>query len=67
VEAIFWIFSINPVNIFSPELCKLQKKWLLSLKRQSTLISQSNEILQNDFFDSQRAFLNNNLTLNASE
>jgi hypothetical protein len=34
-----------------------QKKWFLSLKKSSTLISQSNEILQADFFDTQRKLI----------
>jgi hypothetical protein len=56
-EAFFWIFTVNPIRIYNSEICLVQKKWLNSLKRQSTLISQSNEILQTEFFNTQRNYL----------
>jgi hypothetical protein len=59
--AFFWIFTVNPIRIYNSEICSIQKKWLNSLKRQSTLISQSNEILQTEFFNTQRNHLNNYL------
>jgi hypothetical protein len=57
VESIVWVFSGNPTLIFHSEFCNLQKKWLMALKRQSMLISQSNEILQMEFFEKQREYL----------
>lgn len=56
-EAYFFGNSINPLLITDPGLCMLQKKWLESLKKFSTLISCSNEILQSDFFNRQREYL----------
>jgi hypothetical protein len=56
-SAFFWIFTANPMRIYNSEICLVQKKWLNSLKRQSTLISQSNEILQTEFFNTQRNYL----------
>jgi hypothetical protein len=59
--AFFWIFTVNPIRIYNSEICLIQKKWLNSLKRQSTLISQSNEILQTEFFNTQRKSLDSYL------
>lgn len=56
-ESLFWIFTVNPIIIRNTDLYLLQKSWLDSLKRQSTLITQSNEILQSEFFDKQRQYL----------
>jgi hypothetical protein len=60
VKSVFWIFMINPMIIYNREFCNVQKKWLNSLKRQSMLITQSNEILQLEFFDKQREYLSHN-------
>jgi hypothetical protein len=57
VGSVFWVFPGNPILISNLELCGLQKRWLIFLKRQSTLISQSNEILQMEFFDKQKEYL----------
>jgi hypothetical protein len=64
IESIFWAHTINSINIYNPELCSMHKRWLDSLKRQSTLITQSNEMLQTDFFDRQREYVKQNLTIN---
>jgi hypothetical protein len=60
VKSVFWVFPGNPILIFNSELCDLQKRWLIFLKRQSTLISQSNEILQMEFFDKQKEYFKKN-------
>jgi hypothetical protein len=57
-EVHYWIYSTNPMVIRNSDLGNIQKKWFLSLKKSSTLITQSNEILQADFFDSQRKLIN---------
>jgi hypothetical protein len=57
VKTFIWVFIANPIVVNNEEVCDLQKKWLYSLRRQSTLISQSNEILQAEFFDRQREYL----------
>jgi hypothetical protein len=56
-DALFWVFTSNPIHISNPEMCAVQKKWLNSLKRQSTFITQSNEILQTEFFNTQYEYL----------
>jgi hypothetical protein len=61
-EVHYWIYSTNPMVIRNSEIGNIQKKWLLSLKKSSTLITQSNEILQADFFDTQRKLINNMMT-----
>jgi hypothetical protein len=62
VESFFWIHTVNPILIYNPEICLIHKKMLNALKRQSTLISQSNEMLQTDFFDQQRKYVKLNLS-----
>jgi hypothetical protein len=57
-EVHYWIYSNNPMIIRNSEISNIQKKWFLSLKKSSTLITQSNEILQADFFDTQRKLIN---------
>jgi hypothetical protein len=60
-EVHYWIYSNNPIIIRNSEIGNVQKKWFLSLKKSSTLITQSNEILQADFFDTQRKLINSHL------
>jgi hypothetical protein len=57
IRTIIWIFTANPMVIHNVNISNMQKKWLNSLKRQSTLISQSNEISQAEFFDQQRKYI----------
>jgi len=65
-DPLFWIFTINPVVIQNKEFASMQKKWLNSLKRQSELITQSNEITQAEFFFQQREYLDKYLPINIS-
>ena len=60
-ESIFWIFTANPMYVSHPEVCATHKKWLLALQRQSILITLSNEILQSEFFDKQRKYVETHL------
>ena len=53
-EPLFWLFTINPVIIQNAGFVSMQIKWLNSLRRQSALITQSNEIMQAEFFFKQR-------------
>ena len=57
IEPLFWLFSINPVVIQNAGFVSMQMKWLSSLKRQSALITQSNEIMQAEFFYKQREYI----------
>ena len=65
-EPLFWLFTINPVIIQNTGLVSMQIKWLNSLKRQSALITQSNEIMQAEFFFKQREYINMFLSIDSS-
>ena len=56
-EVHYWIYSNNPMIVRNSEISSIQKKWFLSLKKSSTLITQSNEILQAEFFETQRKLI----------
>jgi len=62
-EALFWMFTINPVIIQNSGFAPIQMKWLNSLKRQSALITQSNEIMQADFFSQQKDYIEQYLSV----
>ena len=64
-EVHYWIYPNSPIIIKNPNVGEIQKKWFLSLKKSSTLITQSNEILQADFFDMQRKIINKLMDENA--
>jgi len=57
IDPLFWIFTVNPVIIQNTEFAAMQLKWISSLRRQSALITQSNEILQAEFFFRQREYI----------
>ena len=48
------VYSINSMDSRDGKICNYQKKWIHSLKRHSTLISQSGEIQRMMFFNEQR-------------
>ena len=50
----FRLYAINYMDSQHPEVCRAQKEWIQSLKRYSTLISQSGEIQRMIFFTKQR-------------
>jgi hypothetical protein len=54
VETHFWIYDSNPLIIKNKDICVMQKEWFQSLKKRASLITQSNEILQDNFFNEQR-------------
>jgi hypothetical protein len=56
-ESQFWIYTVNPIVISNLKVASTQKRWLNSLKRYSTLITQSNEIRQSEFFSKQREYI----------
>ena len=55
MKSIFFVNSIEPVTIINSNLCTMHKKWLDSMRKYTTLITQSNEILQVKYFNKQRA------------
>jgi len=63
VEPLFWMFTLNPVIIKNVKIISLQLQWLHLLKRQSALITQSNEILQTEFFFQQRSYIEKYLSI----
>jgi len=56
-ESQFWIYTMNPLTISKPGVCKMHKEWFNSLKRYSTYITQSNEILQAEFLNKQKEYI----------
>jgi len=55
----FWAHAEMPMTINDPRICDIQKKWLDSLKKYSTLITGSNEIQRVGYFDKQKEFIGN--------
>ena len=55
MKSVFFMNSIEPVIIINSNLCTMHKKWLDSMRKYTTLITQSNEILQVKYFNKQRA------------
>jgi len=53
----FFVNALEPVTIVNPNICAIHKKWLDSMRKYATLITQSNEILQVRYFNKQRAYI----------
>ncbi len=51
------VFSINWISTFDEEMFNNQKDWIHSLKRYSTLISESGEMQRLRFFEEQRKYV----------
>lgn len=56
----FFVSSLEPLSVTNPTLCAIHKKWLDSMRKYATLITQSNEILQVRYFNKQRSLINEN-------
>ena len=52
--SMYRLYAINYMDSQHPEICRAQKEWIQSLKRYSTLISQSGEIQRMIYFTKQR-------------
>lgn len=52
--SLFRVYSVNFMDSQHPRICRMQKDWIRSLKRHSTLISQSGEMQRIAFFTQQR-------------
>jgi hypothetical protein len=63
VESHFWVFATGLTVIQDANFNQMQKKWFNSLRRQSALITQSNEIMQVEFFSRQREYINDYLSI----
>ncbi|MDR1624610.1 MAG: hypothetical protein LBS04_06525, partial [Tannerellaceae bacterium] len=57
IESSFWAFGINPIYTNNNFVFTSHKKWIGSLKKYSSLISQSNELLQSKFFNEQYNYI----------
>lgn len=55
----FWHYLVDPITISDPDVCAFQKRWLESLKKKSTLITQSNEMSQQEFILKQQKAVEN--------
>lgn len=58
LESHLWYHFMTPLSTSNQALCIAHRKWLISLKKYSVLISQSNEILSSQFFNLQRKYIN---------
>jgi len=57
VTSTFNFHFLSPIVVNNSILCELHKEWLESLKKYSTLITQSNEIIQAEYFERQREYV----------
>jgi len=57
VQSQFYVDVMEPITIANPNLCGIHKKWLESMRKYATLITQSNEILQVRYFNKQRSYV----------
>ena len=57
VKSQFFVSAIEPITVTNPSLCAIHKKWLDSIRKYATLITQSNEILQVRYFNKQRNYI----------
>lgn len=55
----FWAYAEIPMTITDPRICDMQKEWLDSLKKYSTLITGSNEIQRVRYLDRQKEYIDN--------
>lgn len=58
-ESAFWQHYGYPLFTRDKEITYRHKRWIDSLKKYSTVISKSNELLQADFLNRQRSFISN--------
>lgn len=58
-EAMLSLNNVYDIRIKSPEECRMIEVWLNSLKRDSTLITESSEWLQVKYFNCQYEYLDN--------
>lgn len=53
----FHIYAVHLLSSTSPQICMIQKSWLETILRHSTLITQSGEIERNAYLKTQRALI----------
>ncbi len=52
--SLFNVYSVNSMDSQNPHICRMQKDWIQSLKRHSTLISESGEAQRIAFLKTQK-------------
>ena len=52
--SLFRVYSISSMDSQSPQICQIQKNWIQSLRRHSTLISGSGEAQRIEFIEKQK-------------
>jgi len=67
IKSQFFISGMEPISIANPNLCDIHKKWLDSMRKYATLITQSNEILQVRYFNKQRTLVEESGDIYASQ
>lgn len=55
--SLFRVYSINSIDSQDPKICAIQKNWIQSLKRHSTLITVSGEVQRIAFFERQKEII----------
>lgn len=58
-ESAFWHYHGYPLLTRDKRITMRHRYWINSLKKYTTVISQSNELLQADFFNKQRSYIDN--------
>jgi len=53
----FFAYAMNPMIVRDSEACLIHRKWMESIKKYSVFITQSNELLQFEFFSEQREYI----------
>jgi len=57
IKSQFYADAMEPITISNANLCGIHKKWIDSMRKYATLITQSNEILQVRYFNKQRVYI----------
>lgn len=55
--SLFRVYSINSMDSQNQQICTLQKNWIQSLRRHSTLISESGEVQRINFMERQKEII----------
>ena len=58
-KSTFTLYGMDGISSQLSSVCQKQKEWIISLKRFSTLITQSGELQRADYFNKQRELINN--------
>lgn len=52
------VYGISTITSIDPKICEAHKIWIDSLKRYSTLITRSADLVRSEYFNQQRDFIN---------